>query len=450
LDDPIFQTPIEYLKGVGPQKGEALLRELGIYNYADLLNHYPFKYIDRTRLYKIKDIAADLPYVQILGRLISKEVIGEKKSKRLVARIKDETGLLDLVWFQGIHWIDKILQPGKVYVVFGKPSFFNDNVQIAHAEIEFYENGAAFKKGNQQLQPVYNSTEKLKRFNLDSKGIQRLVSDLLDQCLKSINENLPITVLSDNKLTDRATAYLNIHNPESIEKLKASEQRIKFEELFFIQFKLIKNKVIRTLKFKGHLFETVGDHFNIFYNHKLPFNLTNAQKRVLKEIRTDTLKGTQMNRLLQGDVGSGKTAVALMCMLLALDNGFQACMMAPTEILATQHYHSVKNLIGEGFIEIALLTGSTPRKSRRIIHEELENGKLKILIGTHALIEDKVKFHNLGFVVIDEQHRFGVEQRSKLWNKNQIPPHVLVMTATPIPRTLAMTLYGDLDVCVIV
>lgn len=449
MDDQLFQTPIEYLKGVGPQKGEILRKELAIFTYADLLKHYPFKYIDRTKFNKIQEIIPEMPYVQILGRLVSKEITGEKNSKRLVANLKDETGILEMVWFQGISWAEKLLEPGKVYIIFGKPNFFNNKPQISHPEIEIYSVKTVSEIDNQRLQPVYSSTEKLKRFNLDSKGIQKLVSSLLQQTSKEIKENIPEDVCFQFNLLNRQLAYLNIHFPTNVQQLQQAENRIKFEELFFIQFRLLKNKLLRTQKFKGNIFGSVGEHFNNFYQNKLPFNLTNAQKRVLREIRADTNSGVQMNRLLQGDVGSGKTVVALMSMLLAIDNGFQTCMMAPTEILARQHYYAVKQLLAEDFLEPALLTGSTSRKDRKTIHENLESGELKILIGTHALIEDKVKFRNLGFVVIDEQHRFGVEQRARLWRKNIIPPHVLVMTATPIPRTLAMTLYGDLDVSVI-
>ncbi len=312
-----------------------------------------------------------------------------------------------------------------------------------------YSTEALQRKGNLTLQPAYNSTEKLKQFSLDSKGIQKLVAGLLELHLKDIHENLPLYLINRFKLIDRADAYKNIHFPEDAAKLNEAIYRLKFEELFFLQLKLLKTKLLRTQKFKGNIFETVGDLFNNFYQHKLPFALTNAQKRVLKEIRQDTQRGVQMNRLLQGDVGSGKTVVALMSMLIAIDNGFQTCIMAPTEILANQHYQTIKELVGDDFIEVALLTGSTTQKARKVLHEKLENGDLKILIGTHALIEDKVRYKNLGFVVIDEQHRFGVEQRAKLWRKNSIPPHILVMTATPIPRTLAMTLYGDLDISVI-
>ena len=320
---------------------------------------------------------------------------------------------------------------------------------MAHPEMEPYSAEALQRKGNVTLQPAYNSTEKLKQFSLDSKGIQKLTAVLLEQTAKDITENLPLYIINHFRLMGRAEAYRNIHFPEDAAKLTEATQRIKFEEFFLLQLKLLKNKLHHSQKFKGNIFASVGNYFNEFYHHKLPFPLTNAQKKVLKEIRQDTQRGVQMNRLLQGDVGSGKTVVALMSMLIAIDNGFQACIMAPTEILANQHYQTVKELVGDDFIEVGLLTGSTSQKARRVLHEKLENGELKILIGTHALIEDKVQYQNLGFVVIDEQHRFGVEQRAKLWRKNIIPPHVLVMTATPIPRTLAMTLYGDLDISVI-
>ena len=449
MNSQVFQTPIEYLKGVGLSRADVLKKELQISNFEDLLRHFPYKYIDRTRFYKIKDIYPDLPYVQVLARITHIEVLGEKHTKRLVAQAKDDTGVIELVWFQGIKWIEKTIAVGKAYVLFGKPGFFNGKAQMAHPEMEPYSTEASQRKGNLTLQPAYNSTEKLKQFQLDSKGIQKLVTVLLEQQLKDIHENLPLYIINQFKLTGRAEAYRNIHFPEDATKLNEATYRLKFEELFFLQLKLLKSKLNRTQKFKGNVFETVGRFFNEFYQHKLPFALTNAQKRVLKEIRQDTQRGVQMNRLLQGDVGSGKTVVALMSMLIAIDNGFQTCIMAPTEILANQHYQTINELVGDGFVEIALLTGSTPQKARRKLHERLESGELKILIGTHALIEDKVQYKNLGFVVIDEQHRFGVEQRARLWRKNTIPPHILVMTATPIPRTLAMTLYGDLDVSVI-
>lgn len=444
-----FQTPIEYLKGVGLSRAEVLKKELQIATFEDLLRHFPYKYIDRTRFYKIREIEPELPHVQVIVRLTHKEVLGEKHTKRLVFQAQDDTGVMELVWFQGIKWIEKTLIPGKAYIIFGKPGFFNGKVQMAHPEIELYAPDALQRKGNLTLQPAYNSTEKLKQFTLDSKGIQKLIASLLEQFAKDIHENLPLYIINRFKLVSRAEAYRNIHFPEDAAALNEARHRLKFEELFLLQLKLLKTKLHRTQKFKGNIFGTVGNYFNEFYHHKLPFELTNSQKRVLKEIRQDTQRGVQMNRLLQGDVGSGKTVVALMSMLIAIDNGFQTCIMAPTEILANQHYQTIKNLVGDDFVEVALLTGSTSKKARNILHERLESGDLKILIGTHALIEDKVQYKNLGLVVIDEQHRFGVEQRARLWRKNNIPPHILVMTATPIPRTLAMTLYGDLDISII-
>jgi len=437
------------LKGVGTTRADVLKKELEIYTYEDLLRHFPYKHIDRTRFYKVREIDPELPYVQVLARITQKEIIGEKQGRRLVAQAKDDTGVVELVWFQGVKWVEKYLEVGKVYVLFGKPGIFNGRPQMAHPEMELYAPATLKQKGNLTLQPAYSSTEKLKQFSLDSKGIQKLTSALLDQYGSEIEENLPLYILNQFKLMGRADAYRNMHFPEDAVMLNEARQRLKFEELFLIQLKLLKTKLLRVQKFKGHVFENVGDYFNNFYHHKLPFALTNSQKKVLKEIRLDTQRGVQMNRLLQGDVGSGKTVVALMSMLIAIDNGFQTCIMAPTEILANQHYQTIKGLVGDDFLEVALLTGSTKKKERNTLHEKLENGQLKILIGTHALIEDKVQFQNLGFVVIDEQHRFGVEQRAKLWRKNNIPPHILVMTATPIPRTLAMTLYGDLDISVI-
>jgi len=449
LNPQVFQTPIEYLKGVGTARAEVLKKDLGIFKYEDLLRHFPFKYIDRTRFYKIRDINSELPHVQVIARLTHKEILGEKHTKRLIVHAQDDTGVMELAWFQGIKWAEKNLIIGKAYIIFGKPGMFNGKAQMAHPEIEPYSADALKRKGNLTLQPGYNSTEKLKTFSLDSKGLQKLIAILLEQFSRDIHEILPQYLLQKLSLISRIDAYRNIHFPENAVVLHEAQRRLKFEEFFLIQLRLLKTKLLRTQKFKGNIFGTVGECFNTFYNEKIPFPLTNAQKRVLKEIRLDTQRGIQMNRLLQGDVGSGKTVVALMSMLLAIDNGFQTCMMAPTEILANQHFISIKHLLGDDFVEVALLTGSVKKKDRRIIHENLENGKLKILIGTHALIEDAVQFKNLGFVVIDEQHRFGVEQRAKLWHKNIIPPHVLVMTATPIPRTLAMTLYGDLDISVI-
>jgi len=443
-----LHTPIEYLKGVGPQRAELLKKELGIYTFQDLLAHYPFRYIDRTRFYKIKELQSDMPSAQVIGRLVSLEIIGQKKGRRLVGRFVDETGTLELVWFQGIRWIEKMLEVGIPYIVFGKPSLYNGQFSMTHPEMEKY-NPKVKRIGNLNLQPVYPSTEKLKQFSLDSKGIQRLQETLVPWAVQKIEESLPAYIIEEHHLMSKGHALAAVHFPDTQMALQAAVKRLKFEELFFIQLKLLKNKLLNTQKFKGHIFNQVGEAFQTFYHEHLPFPLTNAQKRVLKEIRHDTHSGAQMNRLLQGDVGSGKTVVALMAMLLAVDNRCQACLMAPTEILAQQHYHSLVTLLGDLPVTIKLLTGSTAKKERKLIHDNLTTGALNILVGTHALIEDQVQFKNLGLVVIDEQHRFGVEQRSKLWRKNTIPPHMLVMTATPIPRTLAMTLYGDLDISVI-
>jgi ATP-dependent DNA helicase RecG len=448
LFNSVLDTPVEFLKGVGPSRADVLKKDLGLFTYQDMLAHYPFRYIDRTKYFKINQINPDSQYIQIIGRVISKKVIGDKRAKRIVAVFKDETGMMELVWFQSLKWVDENITVGTAYVAFGKPSIFNGTFSISHPEMELYQRKQV-GRGNLTLQPVYNSTEKLKKFNLDSKGIQRLIAGLLDQIIPQVPENLPQYIIDKYQLPDKRLALLNIHFPKNQKDLNAAERRLKFEELFFIQLQLLHNKHLRQLKFKGATFDKVGEKVNRFYKEFLPFELTNAQKRVVKEIRIDTQRGVQMNRLVQGDVGSGKTAVALMSMLLANDNGYQACMMAPTEILARQHYASITELVTDDLVRVAILTGNTKKKERTVLHEQLENGEIDILIGTHALIEDKVQFKNLGLVVIDEQHRFGVEQRAKLWRKNIIPPHILVMTATPIPRTLAMTLYGDLDVSII-
>lgn len=441
-------TPIEYLKGVGPQKADVLKKELQVFTIGDLLTQYPFRYIDRTEFHKIRKLHPDMMAAQVLGRLVSLQLVGEKRTKRLVGSFKDETGSMELVWFQSIPWLQKSLKVGSPYIIYGKPGEFNGQLSMTHPEMDLY-NPQVKQAGNMSLQPVYSSTEKLKKFNLDTKGIQRLQQTALETVFRSIDENIPQEVMAEHQLIPRQQSLASIHFPSSQQELNQAIKRIKFEELFFIQLKLLNNKQLNTQKFSGQRFTQVGEKFNTFFNERLPFPLTGAQKRVIKEIRLDTNTGAQMNRLVQGDVGSGKTVVALMSMLLAVDNGFQACMMAPTEILATQHYHGLKELVGDDMVSIKLLTGSTGTKARRLIHQSLEEGSLNILIGTHALIEDKVQFKNLGFVVIDEQHRFGVEQRAKLWRKNSIPPHMLVMTATPIPRTLAMTMYGDLDISVI-
>ncbi len=443
----LLSTSIEYLKGVGPKRSEILASELGVRTYRGLLHHFPFRYEDRTKFYKVSEVIGDLPYVQLVGEIIHLEEIGAKFKKRLVAKLRDETGTIELVWFKGVTYFAKSLKVGEKYVVFAKPNVFNSKINLVHPEVETL---IEFKNSVQsKLQAVYASTEKLTKFSLASKSISRLLKTLLPQLKYKLEENLPVSVVADFSLLDRESALFNIHFPTSAELLKKAIARIKFEELFMIQLELLKLKLVNLEKSTGFIFTEVGDKFNGFYSNNLLFELTGAQKRVLKEIRRDLKQGKQMNRLLQGDVGSGKTIVALMTILLALDNGFQAALMAPTEILATQHYEGVKELLKGMDIEIELLTGSVKVKKRREIHEKLEDGTLHILIGTHALIEDKVKFKNLGIAIIDEQHRFGVAQRAKLYKKNTVPPHVLIMTATPIPRTLAMTLYGDLDVSVI-
>lgn len=441
-------TPIEYLKGVGPQKGEVLKKELQLFTIRDLIQHYPFRYIDRTKFYKVRNLTPDLPGAQVLGRLVSLQEAGEKRGRRLVGTFKDETGVMELVWFQSLTWLKKGLKVGAAYIIYGKPAVFNGVTSITHPEMELFSPHAK-TPGNMRMQPVYSSTEKLKKFNLDSKGLQRLQQAALASCLSTIEETLPSYILQKLNLMNYREALINVHFPQNESLADAARERLKFDELFFIQLRLLRNKQLNTQKYKGHRLARVGEKFNDFYHHRLPFTLTSAQKRVIKEIRLDCNTGAQMNRLVQGDVGSGKTVVALMSMLLALDNGYQACLMAPTEILARQHYQGITKLLGDHFCQVRLLTGSTRTKDRKQIHASLEDGSLDILIGTHALIEDKVKFRNIGLVVIDEQHRFGVEQRAKLWRKNSIPPHMLVMTATPIPRTLAMTMYGDLDLSVI-
>ncbi len=444
-----LETPLAYLKGVGPKRAELLQKELGFFTYEQLLHHYPFRYIDRTRFYKIRELNPDMPLVQVIGKVVSKDTIGEKQKKRIVIKFEDETGRMELVWFQSLKWVEENIYRGNTYIAFGKPNFFNGSFSISHPDLENYPRQQTGVAGNITLQPIYSSTEKLKKAFLDSKGIQKLIYQVLELHVNEVRETLPKYILEKYKLIGKKEALISIHFPANTNMLQQAERRLKFEELFFIQLQLLHNKHLRSLKFKGALFDNVGERINKFYNEIIPFDLTNAQKRVIKEIRIDTQRGTQMNRLVQGDVGSGKTVVALMSMLLANDNGYQACMMAPTEILARQHYESLVGMLKGELANVAILTGTTTKKQRAVLHAQLENGEIDILVGTHALIEDKVKFKNLGLVVIDEQHRFGVEQRAKLWRKNSIPPHILVMTATPIPRTLAMTLYGDLDVSVI-
>ncbi|MGX7666778.1 ATP-dependent DNA helicase RecG [Flavobacterium pedocola] len=443
----LLDTPIEYLKGVGPQRGDLLRKELNIHRYGDLISLYPNRYIDRTRYYKINELQNSNSEVQIVGKIIHIKTVEQKKGKRLVATFVDDTGQMELVWFQGHKWIRESLKVNVGYVIFGKTTSFNGVFNMAHPEMELLEEHKASLRS--AMQPVYPSTEKLTNKGISNKVIGKMMQQLFMETQSLFTETLPGYLLEEAKLIPKNAALFNIHFPKSQELLAKAQFRLKFEELFFIQLQLITKNLIRKHKIKGHPFDKVGEYFSTFYNNHLPFDLTNAQKKVLKEIRNDLGSNAQMNRLLQGDVGSGKTIVGLMSMLLALDNGFQACLMAPTEILATQHFNGITELAKDLNINIKLLTGSTKTADRKIIHEELENGSLHIIIGTHALLEDKVQFKNLGLAIIDEQHRFGVEQRSKLWKKNEVPPHVLVMTATPIPRTLAMSLYGDLDISVI-
>jgi ATP-dependent DNA helicase RecG len=444
----LLETPIEFLKGVGPNRGALLRKELGIHKYGHLLNFFPNRYIDRTRYYKINELQNNIAEVQIIGKIINiKTVEFGKNQKRLVATFVDDTGQMELVWFQGHKWIRESLKLNEMCLIFGKCTSFGNTFNMAHPEIELLaEHEQSLRSA---MQPVYPSTETLTNRGISNRAINKMMQQLFQETQAQFAETLPDYLTAELKLIPKNAALFNIHFPKSAEALAKAQFRLKFEELFYIQLQLISKNLIRKHKIKGHPFTKIGTYFNDFYQNHLPFDLTNAQKRVIKEIRIDMGSNAQMNRLLQGDVGSGKTIVALMSMLIALDNGFQSCLMAPTEILANQHFNGLSELASELHINIKLLTGSTKIAARRIIHEELENGTLHILIGTHALLEDKVKFQNLGLAVIDEQHRFGVEQRSKLWKKNEIPPHVLVMTATPIPRTLAMSLYGDLDISVI-
>ena len=448
MQQNLLQTPIEYLKGVGPNRGELLRKELGIFKYGDLVNFFPNRYIDRTRYYKVNELQNTVSEVQIIGKIIHiKTVEFGKNKKRLVATFVDDTGQMELVWFQGHKWIRESLKLNEVVVIFGKCTSFNGTFNMAHPEIELLSEHQ--KSLRSAMQAIYPSTETLANRGVSNRVIIKMMQQLFLETQNLFSETLPDYLLDELKLISKKAALFNIHFPQSSEALAKAQFRLKFEELFFIQLQLITKNLIQKHKIKGHPFTSVGQHFNDFYQNHLPFELTNAQKRVIKEIRTDMGSNAQMNRLLQGDVGSGKTIVAFMSMLLAIDNGFQACLMAPTEILANQHFLGLSELAKTANINIKLLTGSTKTAERKIIHEALEDGSLHILIGTHALLEDKVQFKNLGLAVIDEQHRFGVEQRSKLWKKNEIPPHVLVMTATPIPRTLAMSLYGDLDISVI-
>lgn len=448
MSSSFLDTPISYLKGIGPQRAEVLQKELMIFTYKDLIQHYPFRYVDRTHFQSVREVTEDSAYYQLRGHIVEIDFVGDKRTKRLVAKFRDGTGMIDLVWFQGAKWMAEKLKANTEYIVYGKATSFMGRFNMAHPEIDVVTPELLAIQSS--FQSVYNSTEKLKYRNLDSDGIrkcQRLLNIQLNE--QNIPETLSKTLLQDFNLLSRVDALKQIHFPDSKLLLDKAKFRLKFEELFYVQLKLLRSNLVRHQLVQGFVFNKVGDAFNNFYNHHLPFQLTNAQKRVVKEIRVDMGSGKQMSRLVQGDVGSGKTLVALLSMLLAIDNGFQACLMAPTEILARQHFDTISELLKPMGLNVALLTGSSKTKARRELHEGLAAGTVHILIGTHALIEDVVIFKNLGLVVIDEQHRFGVAQRGKMHKKNTQPPHVLIMTATPIPRTLAMTLYGDLDTSVI-
>jgi ATP-dependent DNA helicase RecG len=436
-----LKTPIEFLKGVGPQRAELLQQELGVFTFNDLLNYFPFRYVDRTKLNKVSELTPDMNYVQLKGKLSNLQAVGQPGKQRLTAKFADDSGAIDLIWFRGVKWLQTALKPNTTYILFGKPSVFNRKMNIAHPDLESPES----QMGLPQLQPVYPNTEKLRNRKIDNKIYRKWFVHLFENPGLRIDEYLPTSVTHRQSLISRELAYKWVHNPSGDTEINAALDRLKFDEFFILQLSILRLKQSRTIV-KGLIFSKVGDYFNRFYNEQLSFELTNAQKRVIKEIRSDVGRGQQMNRLLQGDVGSGKSIVAILSLLIAIDNGYQAALMAPTEILANQHYEGFKDKLESIGLRAALLTGSTKSAERKKIHEGLTSGDIHLLIGTHALIEDTVAFKNLGMVVIDEQHRFGVAQRAKLWKKSTSPPHVLVMTATPIPRTLAMTVYGDLDV----
>jgi ATP-dependent DNA helicase RecG len=446
MTNSFLSTSIEYLKGVGPKRAEILKKELRIFTYDHLLTHFPFRYIDRSKVHKISEVKSDESYVQLKGKISNVKEAGTKGGKRLIAYLQDETGVMELIWFKGAKWIKPKLIIGKEFIVFGKPSQFNSSFNLVHPDLEEKPTVTDIVAN---LQPVYSSTDLANATGLNTKGIEKLTKTLVSGIKNQIPETLPQSLIQELKLMPRERAYREIHHPQSADLLKKAIFRLKFEEFFFLQLRLLKQKIIQEQKLKGFVFEKVGESFNQFFTTKLPFELTNAQKRVVKEIRVDVGSGKHMNRLLQGDVGSGKTLVGLLAMLIAKDNGFQSLLMAPTEILAIQHYATISGYLEGTGVTVALLTGSSKKSERAFIHEQLLSGELDLLIGTHALLEDIVQFKNLGLAIIDEQHRFGVKQRSKLWKKNNIPPHILVMTATPIPRTLAMTVYGDLDISVI-
>jgi len=442
----VLSTPIEYLKGVGPVRAELFKKELRIFTYEDLLMHFPFRYIDRSNIHLINNIDENMPYIQFKGKIIRIEEKGLRKSKRLIAHLRDSSGDIELIWFKSVKWIKSSINLDKEYLVFGKPSFYAGKASLVHPDLDIVDDESKDFRG---LHGVYSTTEKLINKGLTSRVISRLIKNLIPHIKNNIDESLSQEILNKYKLPEKQDALINIHLSKDLKELERSQKRLKFEELFFLQLHLVKIKMIRNNKYIGYSLSQLGDNFHNYYKDHLKFELTNAQKRVIKEIRSDVKNNKQMNRLLQGDVGSGKTIVALLSMLIAIDNGFQACIMAPTEILAQQHFTTISAELSEMGINVNILTGSKKTKARRELLEKLENGEIQLLVGTHALLEDKVKFNNLGFVVIDEQHKFGVAQRAKLWKKNKFPPHVLVMTATPIPRTLSMTLYGDLDVSII-
>ncbi len=447
MNPSFFQTPIDYLKGVGPNRADLLKKELGIHTFQDLLNLFPNRYLDRTQFYKIIQLQRSSADVQIIGKITHIKIVQQNRGKRLVATFQDESGKMELVWFRGHKWIRENLKLNEAYVIFGKINWYNGMFSLPHPEMELLKDYE--KSMRPAMQAVYPSTEKLSSKGISNRVINTLMQQLFLESKNSFSETLSKPLLEGLKLLPKNEALLNVHFPKNQELLARAQYRLKFEELFYIQLQLLRKNLLHKAKIKGYPFPEVGEYFNTFFKEHLPFNLTQAQKKVIKEIRNDLGSKAQMNRLLQGDVGSGKTIVALMSILIALDNGFQACLMAPTEILSVQHYNKLNQLCTNLNLSIFLLTGSTNTSARREIHKKLENGKIQILIGTHALLEDKVKFKNLGLAIIDEQHRFGVAQRSKLWHKNTFPPHVLVMTATPIPRTLAMSVYGDLDISVI-
>lgn len=442
-----LSSPIYTISGIGYKRGEVLTAEAQIVTVEDLLNYFPYRHVDRSKFYHISECTEKMPYIQIIGEILQFEYVGEGRASRLTAIFTDGTGTIELVWFKGTKYIEKNIKPRTKYIVFGKPNRFGSKINIAHPDIELYSDMNLRRSTG--IQSMYNSTDKMKKNYLSSDNIRKYIYSILFNNNILIPETLPEYLIEKMHFTSREQAIKNIHFPKSVEALKIAEARLKFEELFYIQLSMLYQSQHRSKQYRGYIFSTIGDYFNQFYNKYLPFPLTNAQKRVIKEIRNDMRSGIQMNRLLQGDVGSGKTIVALLTALIALDNGYQACLMAPTEILANQHYDTISSLVAPLGITVKLLTGSTKKKEKEEILNDLGNAKIQIIIGTHALIEENVNFSNLGYVIIDEQHRFGVAQRAKLWNKNVSPPHVLVMTATPIPRTLAMTVYGDLEVSVI-